>query len=72
MEHVTLNNGVAMPILGFGVFQIPDAAQCEQVVTDALAVSYQSIDTASAYLNEDAVNNDCCHGHRDKPLLRPP
>jgi 2,5-diketo-D-gluconate reductase A len=44
MEHVTLNNGVAMPILGFGVFQIPDAAQCEQVVTDALAVSYQSID----------------------------
>jgi 2,5-diketo-D-gluconate reductase A len=55
MEHVTLNNGVAMPILGFGVFQIPDAAQCEQVVTDALAVGYQLIDTASAYLNEDAV-----------------
>jgi 2,5-diketo-D-gluconate reductase A len=55
MEHVTLNNGVAMPILGFGVFQIPDAALCEQVVTDALAVSYQSIDTASAYLNEDTV-----------------
>jgi 2,5-diketo-D-gluconate reductase A len=45
MEHVTLNNGVAMPILGFGVFQIPDAAQCERGgVTDALAVSYQSID----------------------------
>jgi 2,5-diketo-D-gluconate reductase A len=55
MQHVTLNNGVAMPILGFGVFQIPDLAQCEQVVTDALATGYRLIDTAAAYLNEEAV-----------------
>ena len=44
-----------MPILGFGVFQIPDLAQCEQVVTDALATGYRLIDTAAAYLNEEAV-----------------
>jgi 2,5-diketo-D-gluconate reductase A len=51
---VTLNNGVEMPILGFGVFQIP-AAETEQVVSDALAAGYPSIDTAAAYQNEEAV-----------------
>jgi 2,5-diketo-D-gluconate reductase A len=51
---VTLNNGVEMPILGFGVFQIP-AAETEQVVSDALAAGYRSIDTAAAYQNEEAV-----------------
>jgi 2,5-diketo-D-gluconate reductase A len=50
-----LNNGLAMPILGFGVFQVPDPAQCEQVVAGALAIGYRLIDTAAAYLNEDAV-----------------
>lgn len=56
MQNVILNNnGVAMPILGFGVFQVPDAAQCEQAVTDALASGYRLIDTAAAYLNEEAV-----------------
>jgi 2,5-diketo-D-gluconate reductase A len=55
MHNVTLNNGVAMPILGFGVFQVPDPAQCEQVVADALATGYRLIDTAAAYLNEEAV-----------------
>ena len=55
MHNVTLNNGVAMPILGFGVFQVPDPAQCEQVVSDALATGYRLIDTAAAYLNEEAV-----------------
>src|SRR5437899_4170654 len=54
MRTVSLNNGVEMPILGFGVFQIPDD-QTEQVVSDALAVGYRSIDTAAAYLNEEAV-----------------
>jgi 2,5-diketo-D-gluconate reductase A len=51
---ITLNNGVEMPILGFGVFQVPDE-QTEQVVTDALAAGYRSIDTASSYGNEEAV-----------------
>src|SRR6185312_1801889 len=51
---VTLNNGVEMPILGFGVFQIPDD-QTEQAVSDALAAGYRSIDTAAAYRNEEAV-----------------
>ena len=46
MEEVTLNNGVVMPILGFGVFQIPDAAECERCVLDAIGAGYRSIDTA--------------------------
>jgi 2,5-diketo-D-gluconate reductase A len=53
-RHVILNNGVQMPILGFGVFQIPPA-QTEQAVTDALAVGYRHLDTAQAYQNEEAV-----------------
>ncbi len=55
MKKVTLNNGVEMPMEGFGVFQIPDAAQCEQAVTDALNAGYRLIDTAAAYMNEEAV-----------------
>ena len=55
MEEVTLNNGVAMPVLGFGVYQIPDAAECERCVLDAIEVGYRSIDTAQAYRNEEAV-----------------
>ena len=55
MHNVTLNNDVAMPILGFGAFQIPDPGQCEHVVADALATGYRLIDTAAAYLNEEAV-----------------
>lgn len=55
MQHLVLNNGVKMPILGFGVFQIPDASECERVVTDALGVGYRLIDTAQAYGNEEAV-----------------
>jgi 2,5-diketo-D-gluconate reductase A len=54
VQTVTLNNGVEMPILGFGVFQIPDD-QTEQAVSDALAAGYRSIDTAASYLNEAAV-----------------
>jgi diketogulonate reductase-like aldo/keto reductase len=55
MQQVTLNNGLAMPLLGFGVFQITDPAVCEQSVVDAIAVGYRHIDTAASYLNEEAV-----------------
>lgn len=54
-QTVTLRNGVEMPIVGFGVFQINDLAECEQAVVDALEVGYRSIDTARSYMNEDAV-----------------
>ncbi|MEE0680044.1 MAG: aldo/keto reductase [Ruthenibacterium sp.] len=55
MEFVTLNNGVKMPLEGFGVFQVPDPAVCEQAVLDAIATGYRLIDTAAAYMNEQAV-----------------
>ncbi|MED3788666.1 aldo/keto reductase [Peribacillus frigoritolerans] len=55
MQKVILNNGVQMPILGFGVFQINDAKECEQCVYDALMEGYRLIDTAAAYQNEEAV-----------------
>lgn len=55
MEYVTLNNGIKMPQLGFGVFQIPDGKDTEQAVSDALEVGYRSIDTAAAYANEESV-----------------
>lgn len=55
MEFVTLNNGVKMPLEGFGVFQVPDPAVCEQAVLDAIASGYRLIDTAAAYMNEEAV-----------------
>ena len=50
-----LNNGVQMPVLGFGVFQVPDPKECKQAVLDALASGYRLIDTAAAYQNEAAV-----------------
>ncbi|MFS2007250.1 aldo/keto reductase [Duganella sp. CT11-25] len=55
MQHVTLNNGITMPILGFGVFQIPDPQECERCVVDALGTGYRLIDTAASYMNEEAV-----------------
>lgn len=55
MTHLTLNNGIAMPQLGFGVFQIPDAAECERCVIDAIQAGYRLIDTAASYMNEAAV-----------------
>ena len=55
MDFVTLNNGVKMPLEGFGVFQVPDPAQCEQAVLDAIATGYRLIDIAAAYMNEQAV-----------------
>ncbi|MCA1040694.1 aldo/keto reductase [Bacillus infantis] len=55
MQKVILNNGVEMPVLGFGVFQIEDHGQCEQAVYDAIKAGYRLIDTAATYLNEEAV-----------------
>lgn len=55
MQNVILNNGVEMPILGFGVYQINDMKECEQCVYDAIMAGYRSIDTAAAYVNEEAV-----------------
>lgn len=55
MEYITLNNGVKMPMEGFGVFQVPEAEVCEQAISDALEVGYRLIDTAAAYFNEEAV-----------------
>lgn len=55
MEYVTLNNGVKMPILGYGVYQIEDQEECERSVLDAISVGYRSIDTAEIYGNEEAV-----------------
>lgn len=55
MQTVTLNNGVKMPIIGFGVYQIPDAEECENAVYEALLAGYRLIDTAAGYLNEKAV-----------------
>ncbi|EKQ53637.1 MULTISPECIES: aldo/keto reductase [unclassified Clostridium] len=55
MKKVILNNGVEMPILGFGVFQLEDEKECEQCVYDAIVAGYRLIDTAAAYINEAAV-----------------
>lgn len=55
MQYVTLNTGRKMPILGFGVFQIPDTKECERSVIDAIEAGYRLIDTAASYLNEEAV-----------------
>ncbi|MEJ4044675.1 aldo/keto reductase [Erwinia sp. SLM-02] len=57
MHNVTLNNGIEMPLLGFGVFQMTDAAECERAVIDALDVGYRLIDTAASYQNETQVGN---------------
>lgn len=62
MEYVTLNNGVKMPLEGFGVYQIPDAQECKRVVLEAISTGYRLIDTAAAYMNEEAVGialKDC-------------
>ncbi|KAA2222880.1 aldo/keto reductase [Chryseobacterium sediminis] len=57
MKKVILNNGLEMPILGFGVFQVPDPAECEKAVIDAIDTGYRLIDTAASYGNEQAVGN---------------
>lgn len=57
MQTVKLNNGIEMPILGFGVFQIPDEKECEKAVLEAIESGYRLIDTAASYMNETAVGN---------------
>lgn len=57
MQYVKLNNGVKMPILGFGVFQVTDLGECERSVIDAISTGYRLIDTAQSYGNEEAVGN---------------
>jgi 2,5-diketo-D-gluconate reductase A len=57
MQKVILNNGIEMPILGFGVFQVPDPKECETCVTDAIEAGYRLLDTAASYMNESAVGN---------------
>jgi len=57
VPSVTLNNGVEMPLLGFGVFQVPDLEECERSVYEAIQSGYRLIDTAAAYGNEEAVGN---------------
>ena len=55
MYNIKLNNGIEMPILGFGVFQMQDIAECEKAVLDAIETGYRLIDTAASYMNEEAV-----------------
>ena len=62
METVTLNNGIQMPVVGFGVFQIPDAQDCERCVIDAIQTGYRLIDTAASYMNEEAVGKGIRQG----------
>ncbi|OMQ08938.1 aldo/keto reductase [[Flexibacter] sp. ATCC 35103] len=57
MYNIKLNSGIEMPILGFGVFQMQDMAECEQAVVDAIKTGYRLIDTAASYMNEEAVGN---------------
>ena len=57
MQVVKLNNGVEMPLVGFGVFQVTDLNECEKCVIDAIETGYRSIDTAAVYQNETAVGN---------------
>jgi 2,5-diketo-D-gluconate reductase A len=69
MEYATLNNGLKMPILGYGVFQIPDPAECERCVIDAIASGYRLIDTAASYLNEAAVGQGLKNSGVDREEL---
>lgn len=55
MQNLKLNNGIEIPVLGFGVFQITDLAECERSVIDAIQIGYNHIDTAASYQNEEAV-----------------
>jgi len=57
MQKIVLNNGIEMPILGYGVFQIPNQEECEKSVLDAIETGYRLIDTAASYMNEAAVGN---------------
>ena len=70
MDYITLNNGTKMPLEGFGVFQVPDAAVCEQAVYDAIKTGYRLIDTAQAYMNEEAVGKAVNRANADGIVKR--
>lgn len=77
MEFLTLNTGAKMPLEGFGVFQIPDAAQCEEVIYNAVKTGYHLLDTAAAYMNEEAVGKGVARASRmvslqERSCLSPP
>src|ERR1700760_3455381 len=69
MQKIKLNNGIEMPVLGFGVFQIPDLAECERCVIDAINTGYRLIDTAVSYMNEQAVGNAIKNSGIDRKQL---
>ena len=69
MDSITLNNGVSMPLEGFGVFQIPDQKVCKKAVLDALDTGYTLIDTAAAYRNEEAVGKAIRESGRNREDL---
>ena len=71
MEYVTVNNGIKMPKLGYGVYQVSNE-ECERCVLDAISVGYRLIDTAQAYGNEEAVGNaiNKCGIPREEFLLQ--
>ena len=68
MEYVTLSNGVKMPVLGYGVYQV-SPEECERCVADALSVGYRLIDTAQAYFNEEGVGNAVAKSGIDRAEL---
>ena len=70
MEYITLNTGAKMPLEGFGVFQIPDAAQCEEVVYNAIKSGYRLLDTAAAYANEEVVGKGVARAIADRLTTR--
>ncbi|MBE5834388.1 MAG: aldo/keto reductase [Butyrivibrio sp.] len=70
MEYVTLNTGARMPLEGFGVFQIPDAEECERVVYDAIKTGYRLLDTAASYMNEEAVGKGVARAIADGLVTR--
>jgi len=70
MDFVTLNTGAKMPLEGFGVFQVPDPAVCEQAVYDAIKTGYRLIDTAQAYMNEEAVGKAISRAISEKLVKR--
>lgn len=70
MEYLTLNTGAKMPLEGFGVFQIPDPEQCEQVVYDAIKTGYRLLDTAAAYGNEETLGKGVARAIADGLAIR--
>ena len=70
MEFVTLNNGLKMPMEGFGVYQVTNLLECEEAVYNAILAGYRLIDTASVYRNEEAVGNAIRRAIEEKIVTR--